>query len=569
MSNNPKQRLTLTNLAEPQQMRELNRQLTWIWDQLLGGLSMKSLNKGTQEIINSKAESEAVDDLGETVESHSSAITQTAEAISAEVQRATAAEGQLSSRIEQTAEGIRIEISKKADADDPAPGVDTGGDSSVQVQITSDRFDVNVPGEDGDFTLNETGGRLPILIADRVTANNLTYRYDGPTVLYVNPDATSEQLAGGAHFRSLTDACASLCDRTLTKDVTINVQGDSYGDAALKNICGASITIQGGGHSLIGTMRMFDCTTRIYIYGLSVTQPASSTATRAMWIVNCRYVSLENAVKISGNGGTHALLIEAGSTAWLHDAELYNATNLLYAMYNTQVTALNLKGGSCTYFAWANGCTLKMAGSRPDGALRTSNAALMMPADPAALPVDSGSAQPSVPTVQTASWNYTGSDSYAGGWSWIADDDVRQGYNGKRIYGAIWFDAAAMRTALSGREINQASIRLHMMDGVGRGVSVRIQLYGTDKEYEGRSGAPELTESYGTIGSAAPGEINEIAIPVQAVLDMAAGRTQALVFCSDDAALYKDRGYSANYARFAGSTSADAGTCPRLTVVYQ
>lgn len=530
-------------------------------------VSLETVIAQTVEAI--EATATALYELDGRVEKAESSIKVAADGISAEVKRATEAETELASRFEQTAEGILIEVGKKANAGDPAPAVDTGEDGGVQVKITADTFDANVPGEDGDFRLNQTGGWLPVLIANTVTADNLTYRYTGPTTIYVNPDATSAQLAGGAYFRSLKDACASLNNRTLTKSVAIHVQGDSYGDVVLNDICGGSITIQGGGHSLIGTMEMSDCTTRIYINGLSVTQPASSAAARAMWIINCRYVAMEASVRISGNGGTHALVVEAGAAVWLYNVELYNATNLLYALYNTQVTALNLKGGNCTNFAWANGCILKMAGSRPDGALRTSNAPLLVPTDPTSLPIDSGSAQPSVPTVQTASWNYTESDSYADGWRWIADDDVRQGYNGKRIYGVIWFDAAAIRNALNGRTINQASLRLYMMGGVGRGVSVKIQMYGTNKEYEGRSGAPALTKSYGTIGSAAPGEINEIAIPVQAVADIVSGATRALVLYSDDTALYKDRGYSANYARFSGSTSADADTCPRLTVTYQ
>lgn len=405
--------------------------------------------------------------------------------------------------------------------------------------------------------------------AVRVQAGNLTYRYDGPTMLYVNPDATSDQLAGGAHFRSLTDACASLNDRTITRDVTISVLGDSYGDAVLANICGGSVTIQGGGRSLIGTMDMKDCTSRIGIYGLTVTQPASSAALSAVWIANCRYVALEESVRISGNGGNNALVVEAGSTVWMLGTELYNAKDLMYAMYGTHVTAQGIKGGGCVNFAVANGCILKMAGSRPEGGFASANAALLVPADPMTLPVNGQSAQPGIPEVRTAAWDYIGSDSYADGWSWIADDDVRQGYNGKRICGVIWFDAAAIRNALNGRTINQASLRLYMMGGVGRGVSVKIQMYGTDKEYEGRTGAPALTKSYGTIGLAAPGEINEIAIPVQAVADLVSGETRALVLLSDDEELYKDRGYSTNYARFAGSTSADAGTCPRLTVTYQ
>ena len=79
MSGNPKQRLTLTNLTEPQQLRELNRQLTWIWDQLLGGLSMKSLHGNARAVIDSKAEGETVDELGRVVSAHSTAITQTAD----------------------------------------------------------------------------------------------------------------------------------------------------------------------------------------------------------------------------------------------------------------------------------------------------------------------------------------------------------------------------------------------------------------------------------------------------------------------------------------------------------
>ena len=38
-------RRQITNLSEPLQIRELNRQLEWIWQQLLGGLTMKSLSE--------------------------------------------------------------------------------------------------------------------------------------------------------------------------------------------------------------------------------------------------------------------------------------------------------------------------------------------------------------------------------------------------------------------------------------------------------------------------------------------------------------------------------------------
>lgn len=471
--------------------------------------------------------------------------------------------------IEQDADTIALAVTGKLDKDAAASGVDTGTDGGVKVTITKDRFDVDVPGEDGDFVLNESGAKVPVLTAERIEAPNVALRHNGPAALYVNPSATSAQVAAGNYYRSLAEACAAISGRYLEKSVTITVQGDTYGDASLDGVYGSgSVTIQGSGNSLIGTLTLKDCGSRIYLYGLTVSQPSASTATRAVWIAGCQYVAMESSVSISGNGGTYALLIEYGSAVWLYGVALYNATYLMYCIYNTHVTTLNLKGGGGTYFAWANGCLLKMAGTRPDGSLRTANAALTVPTDLTALTIDYGSAAPSVPAVSTATYNYLYSDSYRGGWSYFTDDDIRQGYDGKAIYGVIWFDAAAIKSALSGKTIKQVSLRLHMAKGVGRGTSVNVELYGSDVSYD-RTAAPGLTASYGSIGETQPDAVNEITIPAAAVSDMVSGKTRALVLKSSDSELYKDRAYSRNYAKFAGSTSATADTGPRLTVVYQ
>lgn len=45
-------RKTITNLSEPQQIRELNRQLDWVWRQLLGKLDVKSFSTdGLKQLI--------------------------------------------------------------------------------------------------------------------------------------------------------------------------------------------------------------------------------------------------------------------------------------------------------------------------------------------------------------------------------------------------------------------------------------------------------------------------------------------------------------------------------------
>lgn len=453
---------------------------------------------------------------------------------------------------------------------DPSNGLDTGENSSVKVRITSDTFDVDVPGTDGDFTLNKTGARIPVLNADMVSAKNLAYRYNGSSTLYVNPNATSAQLAAGNYYRSFVDACAAVSGRYLDYNVSILVQGTTYGDALLSGIVGTgAVYIHGNGHSLIGQLKMLHCSASIFTSNIAVSLPASSAATSAMEISACQYVTLESSVKLTGKGTNTALFVSGGSAVWMHDCELYNATQLLYAFYGAHVTALNMKGGNCTNYAWANGAILKMAGSRPDGTLRVANAALTVPADPNTLTVNYGTAQPSVPVIQTATYNYTTSDSYRGGWSYFSDDDIRQGYDGGTIYGVIWFDAATIKSALSGKTISQASLRLHMAKNVGRGVAVGVQLYGTNMAYSGRSGQPALTTSYGTIGTTEPDVTNEITIPTAVISDIVSGKIQALVLKSDDTTTYKDRFYSQNYAKFYGSTSATTANCPRLTVVYQ
>ena len=115
MSRNTKQRVTLTDLKEPQQIRELNRQLTWIWDQLLGGLSMKSLNAGARKVIDSKADSEDVDALGNVVVQNSTSIVQTAEKIESTATRVETLDGRMEeaeSRILQTPDEIRLAVEK-------------------------------------------------------------------------------------------------------------------------------------------------------------------------------------------------------------------------------------------------------------------------------------------------------------------------------------------------------------------------------------------------------------------------------------------------------------------------
>lgn len=54
-------RKDLRDLSKPMEMRELNRQLEWIWKQLLGGLPVKALQNGAVEEITTRTEAHIAD----------------------------------------------------------------------------------------------------------------------------------------------------------------------------------------------------------------------------------------------------------------------------------------------------------------------------------------------------------------------------------------------------------------------------------------------------------------------------------------------------------------------------
>jgi len=524
--------------------------------------------------------SPAPEDVEDSIDKLSAELVVESGRISAEAARATEAEGVLAARMDATAEQILLEVEKKQNISDPAAGVDTGTGSSVRVRITADEFDVDVPGEDGDFTLNRTGARIPVVNADVVKAGNLACRYDGPAALYVDPNATSEQIAAGGYFRSLSEACAALSGMYLDKAVSISMRGNVYGHPVLIGVNGTgNVRINGGGYMLYGTFLAENCGVSVHIDGLKATNDGGNKSwTVGLW--NVAYAEVTNCA-VSGHGkdaDSECLALSNGSAAFVMDSEFYNANHLIWMSYLTRLQARNLKGGSCNNFISPNGCEIRWAGTRPDGAVREmGNPSACKPDDLSTLPIDYGTAQPSVPVIQTAEFSYLHSDSYVGGWGYYGNDDIYQGVvrtsdagDTAAAFGVIWFDQAAMRSALNGKTINQVSLRLHMHKGVGRGAAVSVELWGTNAAYDGRSGAPDISaHSYGTIGTTEPDTVSEITIPTQVIADILSGTIQALVLKSSDDELYKDRDYSRNYARFSGSTSATAENCPRLTVVYQ
>lgn len=699
-----KQRVTLSNLNEPQQMRELNRQLGWIWDQLLGGLSMKSLNAGTQETINSKAAQTAVDELGRTVAANSSAIEQTAKEIRAEVRDEvdgleTAIElnstdilmlagrtvggtnylldsgktvensayhiadyyfsealkpkagetvtirlwgtlgagrtqfgvwntngyiqigmltdngdgthsGTFTWRTESsnypdyshtdetqtnvqiyarpndsaitsisTIEKIKLEIGNAA-TDWSAHPEELNAGSSVRINekgVYISGGEIEMQATSGDEYLHITGSGID---ASSLSAPNVTPRYDGPATLYVNPNATSAQIAAGNYFRSLADAAAAINYKWIAKGITINLAAGmvEYGTVTFRGTCGGQwITIKGdsANHAkLVGKLLIYLCMSHVSLQYLDIDSPINQRAIDVSGgyadISNCVITGKGTAATVDGatNSASVGILAEQGARVITGSCEIYDVYRALYTQTAGQLQSSSNKG-NCT--VGANRTHMFVSGTAPCASTswtysEVGGGKVWASSD---VTVNQGSKPTAEAEPTTVNYNFTYADSYAGGWSYFEDADVRQGYTGgRRIYGVIWFNAATIKTALTGKTIKQASLRLYMQSGVGRGVSVSVQMYGTNMAYDGRSGAPALTTTYGTIGSTTPGEVNTITIPTQVIADIVSGKIQALVLYSDDTDYYSGRSYSKNYARFDGSTSGSSSTRPMLTVMY-
>ena len=128
----------------------------------------------------------------------------------------------------------------------------------------------------------------------------------------------------------------------------------------------------------------------------------------------------------------------------------------------------------------------------------------------------------------------------------------------------MWFDNNNIRSAMRGRTVLSAAIRLAMRSNVGRGTSVTVELSGTYSNSGASSAA--VTKSYGVLGTASPGETVSFALPLAAVTDLVNGTINGLMLYSSDTGAYKERDYSKNYAKFDGAADA---TPPQLTVIYQ
>lgn len=453
--------------------------------------------------------------------------------------------------------------------EDPAAALNAGGKIVIDEKgLELSGGEVDIRSNDGDEYVNITssGG----VQASSLYAPNVAPRYDGPYSLTVSTSSTSAQIAAGTHFRSLADAFNAINDRQLTADVYITMQSDSAGDAQMRGVVGGCvITINGNNYTLNGSLQLLGIDMLVIVNDLKAERTGLNGA---IIVYGCSRVQL-NRCTANGNGAPYALALGRISTVTTSAVSVYNATDALIKLSaNDKIISYNLIGGNCPYWCDVNLSTAGFLGTRPDGAFRTSGRSFLFPDNPDSLTVNRGYSEPIASPYITVSYALANSDTYgAGSWTWGQHNDIVQGYTtgAGRLYGCMWFDNTSIRSALSGKNIQAADLRLAMYNGIGRCTTVSVELWGTSTNYNNRSNAPALTKNYGSIGLTTPGAIDRLALPTSVITDLVAGTINGLVLYSNDTAAYKTYVYSMNYAKFYGETSGNANNKPLLTVTYK
>lgn len=564
-------RTVINTKSDATVINELTGRLQWLSTQIVQ----------TAEAITLKASKEELDALGNELETSVAEFEVTAEAIRSEV--SDAASG-LQSQINQQAGEISLRVTgdqlaagldSKLDADAPSVGVVAGSTVRItedEVDITTPKFDVNILGDDGATTalsMTPDGAAFSSL-----QAPNVMPRYDGPTEILINPDFTADNIAEypGAHFRNLSDAFSRLSNKVVEQHVTIKFwPGAAVYDTAVLSgavlLDGLEIRAFATGYAgtVNGWMSVEDCSGYVLVEGIDFNLTNGS---------RCVYGSGPNVhldIKgcvFKGTGSGIGIETTKGFRAQIRNCEFYTfeiahkSNDLAYSVVEsckgdsklgTSQGMLSLSGAvpsdqtTVNCFAWYGGVVFE---------------------DNLSVDQGSGSALPTPVTTVTAAYPAVNHCNYESDGSPFSQPEVLQGWHSStgRIKGCIWFDNAGIRSALSGKTVLSASLRLSMRKGVGRGVSVNVELWGTTAN-SGASGAA-LTKNYESIGTFSPGEVATITIPNQAVNDLKNGVINGLVLYSGDTGAYDERSYSRNYAKFDGSGAADS-LKPMLTITYQ
>lgn len=450
-----------------------------------------------------------------------------------------------------------------------------------QFKVKTHEFSVDIPTEDGTETMlriDKEGVYTPHL-----ESPNVAPRYDGPGTLYVNPNATSAQIAAGNYFRSMADAFAVLSEKQIAYSVTINLAAGmtEYGNVRLRGVSGPYwVYINGNSSNRANLVGQLDLSYNKCMVRVQYLNVNSAVNTRSIFVGGGASMAIIQHCTVTGKGvsgtvggktntGSVGIYAELGSNVQVTGCELYDTYRSLYVQTLGQMQSISNKG-NCTI--GTNRSHVFIEGTAPceSTTWTVSKVGGGQAWVASNVTVDQGS-KPSAPavTTKTVSYKANNSDVYAGGgWNNYSAEDIYQGYTTAlgEHRGCFWFDNATIRSALNGKTIKQATLTLYQMSGVGRNQPVQVNLEGITAT-SGTGSSPVGKPEYGVIGTTlGVNQATTFTLPTAVITDLVKGTINGLMLRTGETSVMKNDDNSYNYARFAGK--ATAANAPVLTVTY-
>lgn len=414
-----------------------------------------------------------------------------------------------------------------------------------QNMVTIETPVFSVQNESTGMTLDEEG-----LSAEYVSAPNLAEKYTGGDSVY----------AGGTYYPSLSALASELNGKLLTQNITITLVSNVTGGAEFANICGGKITINGNGYSMYNPLSIRNCSSLFEINDVNFSYTAKGYAEYE----NCTVLLNSCVFNVTTEGiAEPALRIKNGARVRAKKTEFYNAYGLLLLLQEMAFCVLE----ECTGYAnrpismyvWS-GSDLRAFGGYPSGEVVTDDGSnvLLSGAE------DSGSTQPTPPSISEETFTCTASDTCRGSSNWDGSGYVWQGYTSSGVHrGYMWFSSLA--SAISGKTIVSATLKLTRVNGIGRSGATTLYAYYTTKT--AASGTQSVSTAYGgELGSISNEETKVFDLPVEIIQQIADYGYGGIVLYSGESSYMNGRNYSRNYCKIYGAYSAYA---PELTVTYQ
>ena len=421
--------------------------------------------------------------------------------------------------------GEKLEKGNKATdwspaSEDPAQGLVIGSSVEItkdRVRILSQETSIAIPSAD-----SEDGEEVASFDENGLTAQEATFdTVHSDSVVSTQARATLTP-ANAGELQAILD---NLSCHFLTGTVTIDCSGVQGGTFTLRGLS--------GGYPLnlndltANSLTVSRCTARIYL-----NRPTFSTSGTALTVSDAKVYIGDGTI----NAATGVYVGEWG------EVRLANCSG-------TTTTLLNVDYGATAHVSGS-----EVGVSVPYGLKTGAGDAYSSVAFKAAQsPVET-------PTVTTAELGATSTKTWCG--SWKSGNGLYQGryISSDSTYrrGCMWFNLSA----ITGKEIVSASLKIKRYSGVGGGGSVTVNLYGTTAA--SASGTPGVGTRYASV-AIANGQTKTVDVTA-AVKALAAGTIKGLMIYDSQSGTFSSGKYTYGYCRLYGSDAADK---PVLSVTYK